>query len=75
MAALTEHYTLPVPAFDAPVRLLIVVAPYYRAIADGLIAGARGRDDLLSLLEAEYGAQAGMARYFASVDRAGLHPA
>jgi len=41
MAALTEHYTLPVPAFDAPVRLLIVVAPYYRAIADHLIAGAR----------------------------------
>lgn len=41
MAALTEHSQLPPPAFDAPVRLLIVVAPYYRAIADGLIAGAR----------------------------------
>ena len=41
MAALTEHYTLALPAFDAPVRLLIVVAPYYRAIADDLIAGAR----------------------------------
>lgn len=41
MAALTEHTTLPLPSFDAPVRLLIVVAPYYRAIADGLIAGAR----------------------------------
>lgn len=41
MAALTEHATLPIPAFDAPVRLLIVVAPYYRAIADHLIAGAR----------------------------------
>ncbi|MBB1496592.1 6,7-dimethyl-8-ribityllumazine synthase [Paracoccus sp. MC1862] len=41
MAALTEHYTLPVPGFDAPVRLLIVVAPYYRAIADDLIAGAK----------------------------------
>ena len=41
MAALTEHYTLPAPAFDAPVRLLIVVAPYYRAIADDLIAGAK----------------------------------
>ena len=41
MAALTEHATLPLPALDAPVRLLIVVAPYYRAIADGLIAGAR----------------------------------
>ena len=34
MAALTEHYTLPAPGFDAPVRLLVVVAPYYRAIAD-----------------------------------------
>lgn len=41
MAALTEHTTLPLPAFDAPVKLLIVVAPYYRAIADDLIAGAR----------------------------------
>ena len=41
MAALTEHSTLPLPRFDAPVRLLIVVAPYYRAIADALIAGAR----------------------------------
>ena len=41
MAALTEHSSLPLPAFGAPVRLLIVVAPYYRAIAEGLIAGAR----------------------------------
>ena len=36
-----SHYTLPLPAFDRPVRLLIVVAPYYRDIADGLIAGAQ----------------------------------
>ena len=35
------HYTLPLPTFDRPVRLLIVVAPYYRDIADGLIAGAQ----------------------------------
>jgi 6,7-dimethyl-8-ribityllumazine synthase len=40
MAAVT-HYELPRPEFDAPVRMLIVVAPYYRDIADGLIAGAR----------------------------------
>ncbi len=40
MAAVT-HYELPRPEFDAPVRILIVVAPYYRDIADGLIAGAR----------------------------------
>ena len=41
MAALTEHTILPLPAFEAPVKLLIVVSPYYRAIADDLIAGAR----------------------------------
>ncbi len=41
MAASEQHYTLPLPKFDAPVRLLIVVAPYYRDVADGLIAGAR----------------------------------
>ena len=41
MAALTEHIILPLPAFEAPVKLLIVVSPYYRAIADDLIAGAR----------------------------------
>ncbi len=41
MAANESHYTPPVPAFDRPVKLLIVVAPYYRAIADDLVAGAR----------------------------------
>jgi 6,7-dimethyl-8-ribityllumazine synthase len=29
------------PTFDKPVKLLIVVAPYYRDIADNLVAGAR----------------------------------
>lgn len=33
--------TLPRPTFDKPVKLLIVAAPFYRAIADNLIAGAR----------------------------------
>ena len=42
MAAAEQHYTLPLPSFDKPVKLLIVVAPYYRDIADSLIAGARG---------------------------------
>lgn len=42
MAANENHYTLPLPSFDKPVRLLIVVAPYYRDIADQLIAGAKG---------------------------------
>ncbi|TRW96238.1 6,7-dimethyl-8-ribityllumazine synthase [Paracoccus sp. M683] len=41
MASNTEHHQLDLPQFDAPVRLLIVVAPYYKAIAEGLIAGAR----------------------------------
>ncbi len=41
MATAETHYTLPLPKFDKPVKLLIVVAPYYRDIADHLIAGAR----------------------------------
>ncbi len=41
MAATEQHYTLPLPAFDAPVKLLIVVAPYYKDITDQLVAGAR----------------------------------
>ncbi|MFN3938107.1 MAG: 6,7-dimethyl-8-ribityllumazine synthase [Gemmobacter sp.] len=36
-----SHHTLPVPRFDKPVKLLIVVAPYYRDIADMLISGAQ----------------------------------
>ena len=41
MATAESHYTLPLPSFDKPVKLLIVVAPYYRDIADNLVAGAR----------------------------------
>lgn len=41
MAGQETHYTLPLPTFDRRVRLLIVVAPYYRDIADNLIAGAK----------------------------------
>lgn len=40
MAGIT-HYQLSLPTFDRTVRLLIVVSPYYREIADGLIRGAR----------------------------------
>lgn len=36
-----SHHTLSLPVFDKPVRVLIVVAPYYKDIADDLIAGAR----------------------------------
>ena len=42
MAGSESHYTLPLPVFDKPVKLLIVVAPYYKDIADNLVAGARG---------------------------------
>ena len=41
MAGHETHYTLPLPVFEAPVKLLIVVAPYYKDIADNLVAGAR----------------------------------
>jgi 6,7-dimethyl-8-ribityllumazine synthase len=42
MAAAEQHYTLPLPGFSKPVKLLIVVAPYYKDITDQLVAGARG---------------------------------
>lgn len=37
----SAHYTLDLPKFDRPVRLLIVVSPYYKDIADNLVAGAK----------------------------------
>ena len=43
MASTESHTVLPVPTFDAPApEVLIVVAPYYRQIADDLITGAEG---------------------------------
>ena len=41
MAANELHHTPALPVFDKPVKLLIVVAPYYKDIADQLVAGAR----------------------------------
>lgn len=41
----TSHYSMPLPVFDRPVKVLITVAPYYRDIADMLIAGARATLD------------------------------
>ncbi|MEO1309170.1 MAG: 6,7-dimethyl-8-ribityllumazine synthase, partial [Pseudomonadota bacterium] len=41
MATQDPHQTLPRPTFDKPVKLLLVVAPFYRDIADMLIAGAQ----------------------------------
>lgn len=40
MSATETHYTLPAPSFDTPIKLLIVVAPYYKDITDQLVAGA-----------------------------------
>ena len=36
-----SHYLLERPSFDTPVKVLIVVAPYYKDIADDMVAGAR----------------------------------
>ena len=41
MAQAEQHYTLPAPSFDKAPKILIVVAPYYKDIADQLVAGAR----------------------------------
>ncbi len=41
MAASQSHHELALPGFDKPVKLLIVVAPYYKDIADNLVAGAK----------------------------------
>ncbi|WP_372603160.1 6,7-dimethyl-8-ribityllumazine synthase [Actibacterium sp.] len=45
MAGHETHYTLDLPKFDKPAKVLIVVAPYYKDIADNLIAGARATLD------------------------------
>ena len=41
MAASEGHDKLERPSFDKPVKVLIVVAPYYRDIADQLLTGAK----------------------------------
>ena len=41
MAKSETHYVLPRQIFDKPVKVLIVVAPYYKDIADNLVAGAK----------------------------------
>ncbi len=41
MAGHESHHILERPSFDQPVKLLIVVAPYYKDIADNLVAGAK----------------------------------
>ncbi len=41
MAAAEQHYILERPTFDKPVKILIVVSPYYYDIANNLVAGAK----------------------------------
>ena len=41
MAANEQHYVLDRPSFDEGPKILIVVAPYYKDIADNLVAGAK----------------------------------
>ncbi|SFD46973.1 6,7-dimethyl-8-ribityllumazine synthase [Sulfitobacter brevis] len=41
MAASLSHTVLPRPEFDRPVKVLIVVSPYYSDIANGLLSGAK----------------------------------
>ena len=36
-----SHYILDRPEFEDPIKLLIIVAPYYKEITDGLVAGAK----------------------------------
>lgn len=43
MAGHETHYSLPLPEFAQAPKLLIVVAPYYKDIADQLVAGARAQ--------------------------------
>ncbi len=45
MATPETAAALALPQFDRPVRVLIVVAPFHRAIADQLLAGARATLD------------------------------
>lgn len=45
MATNEQHHILDLPKFDTAPKLLIVVAPYYKDIADNLVAGARAVAD------------------------------
>ena len=45
MAQSENHYTLPAPSFDKPVKVLIVASPYYKDISDQQLEGARAALD------------------------------
>lgn len=56
MASAEKHHTPELPAFDKPVKLLIVVSPFNKDIADNLVSGAKqaidnagGRYDLVEM--------------------------
>ena len=40
MAGHEQHYIMPRPRFEKPVKLAIVMSPYYKDIADNMLAGA-----------------------------------
>lgn len=40
MAGAEKHYIMPRAEFSKPVKILIVVSPYYKDIADNMVAGA-----------------------------------
>jgi 6,7-dimethyl-8-ribityllumazine synthase len=40
MAGHEQHYIMPRAEFDRPVKILIVVSPYYKDIADNMVSGA-----------------------------------
>lgn len=41
MAESEDNFQIPTPAFDAPVKLLAVISPYYKKVAGDLLAGAK----------------------------------
>jgi len=43
MATAETHHSPDLPRFDRPVRVLVVVAPYYKDVADSLVAGAKAK--------------------------------
>ncbi|WP_299874189.1 6,7-dimethyl-8-ribityllumazine synthase [uncultured Sulfitobacter sp.] len=45
MATAEDHTILPRPSFDKPVKVLIVISPYYADIAAGLLTGAKAELD------------------------------
>ncbi len=45
MAANEQHYVLPTPKMEKPTKVLIVVSPYYKDIADNMVAGAKAEID------------------------------